>query len=261
MATEKKKSPGLTILGKSSNWYEKKTRRQLLAKERDHSPFFERQVDDLIIPTLEQQGRKLLDEPEALTLTGRLQNAKQSQGYTAQLEAAGGYGNYQFAVTGGALPVGLGMDNKGRFFGVPALFGSYSFTVTATDSLGQTVSAGFSLVVDKAEELPEETVLVNPGARFDDPIEPMPEETVETAQATDTANATEVNGATETGQGEAVSQSSEANTGAPVKAIVEPSGASDSTPLTSQGVDLAAPVSEDAKVTGSLPGGKTKKNG
>lgn len=216
---EKKKSPGLVILGKSSNWYEARTRRQLLAKERDHSPFLEKQIDEIVIPTLEKQGRKLADEPSPLAISGTIPGATQGQGFSAQLEAKDGYGGYSFAITGGTLPEGVGFDNRGRFYGVPAFAGSYSVTATVTDSLGQTASMGVSISVAKAEEIPEETVAFNPGARFDDPP----------AEIADTANATGSNGATDTGQGATPAGSSEASVPSIGKTIVEPSSASDST--------------------------------
>ncbi|UZK66222.1 putative Ig domain-containing protein [Sphingomonas sp. M1-B02] len=54
--------------------------------------------------------------------------------YTATLGATGGVAPYRFAVSAGALPAGLSLAANGTLAGTPAAQGSYSFTVTATDS-------------------------------------------------------------------------------------------------------------------------------
>ena len=50
------------------------------------------------------------------------------------ITAAGGTGPYQFAVTAGALPPGLTLASTGTLSGTPTAGGTFSFTLTATDS-------------------------------------------------------------------------------------------------------------------------------
>jgi large repetitive protein len=55
--------------------------------------------------------------------------------YSALLsQASGGTAPYSYAVTGGALPAGVTLSSSGTLNGTPSVFGSFTFTVTATDS-------------------------------------------------------------------------------------------------------------------------------
>ncbi len=55
--------------------------------------------------------------------------------YSASLNpASGGTTPFSYAVTGGALPAGLALSNSGTLSGMPTVFGSFAFDVTATDS-------------------------------------------------------------------------------------------------------------------------------
>ena len=68
--------------------------------------------------------------------------------YTQQLTATGGTGSIGWAVTAGALPSGLTLNPQtGQLSGTPTAFGTFPFTVTATDSLTQTGSRAYSLVI------------------------------------------------------------------------------------------------------------------
>jgi hypothetical protein len=68
--------------------------------------------------------------------------------YTQQLTATGGTGAIGWAVTTGALPTGLTLNSTtGAISGIPTAFGTFNFTVTATDSLTQSGSRAYSLVI------------------------------------------------------------------------------------------------------------------
>ncbi len=54
--------------------------------------------------------------------------------YSQSISASGGTGPYSYAVTAGALPSGLALASDGTLSGTPSVYGSFNFTVTATDS-------------------------------------------------------------------------------------------------------------------------------
>ncbi|OCJ12873.1 hypothetical protein A6U87_06070 [Rhizobium sp. AC44/96] len=54
------------------------------------------------------------------------------------LSATGGGGAYSYSVTEGTLPPGVTLSPAGEFLGATTTDGSYTFTVTATDSYGST---------------------------------------------------------------------------------------------------------------------------
>lgn len=56
--------------------------------------------------------------------------------FSESFTASGGIAPYTFAVTGGTLPAGLSLSAAGLLSGTPTEPGAYSFTVTATDSVG-----------------------------------------------------------------------------------------------------------------------------
>jgi uncharacterized protein YhjY with autotransporter beta-barrel domain len=67
--------------------------------------------------------------------------------YSQTITATGGVGPYTFAVTAGALPNGLNLTNVGALSGTTTTSGTFNFTVTATDTYGQTASRAYTVVV------------------------------------------------------------------------------------------------------------------
>jgi len=84
--------------------------------------------------------------------------AKVGVKYSKALTASGGTAPYTFAVTGGSLPPGLSLSSAGVLSGTATAGGSFSFTVTATDSHSITGSQGYSLTVNAA------TITVKPSS-------------------------------------------------------------------------------------------------
>ncbi len=67
--------------------------------------------------------------------------------FTTTLTGSGGTGPYNFAVTSGTLPAGLGLSNAGLLSGTPTVNGTFNFTVTATDSRNCTGVKAYTLVL------------------------------------------------------------------------------------------------------------------
>ncbi|MGA3016229.1 MAG: putative Ig domain-containing protein [Bryobacteraceae bacterium] len=71
--------------------------------------------------------------------------------YTGSIAATGGTSPYTFAIVRGTLPAGLTFSPAGSFGGTPVAFGSSSFTVQVTDSVGGTNARDFTLVIAPAK--------------------------------------------------------------------------------------------------------------
>lgn len=67
--------------------------------------------------------------------------------FDRSLSATGGVGAYTYAVTSGALPSGITLSTAGRISGASYQVGEASFTVTATDSFGNTGSVPLRLTI------------------------------------------------------------------------------------------------------------------
>jgi uncharacterized repeat protein (TIGR03803 family) len=67
-------------------------------------------------------------------------------GYSQTMATTGGTGTVTFSATG-TLPPGLIISSAGVLAGAPTTAGSYSFTVTATDSLGNNTSQSYSVLI------------------------------------------------------------------------------------------------------------------
>jgi hypothetical protein len=69
-------------------------------------------------------------------------------GYNQAIAVSGGTGADTFALTGGTLPTGLSLNPAtGVITGTPTIAAAYSFQVTATDSVGATGSAIYSVTI------------------------------------------------------------------------------------------------------------------
>jgi hypothetical protein len=108
---------------------------------------------------------------EAIVLTpdgGALDEAMAGEDYSVAISASGGTGSLVFSLTSGSLPDGLTLNvSTGALTGPlseDATVGDYAFTLTATDSRGETGSADFTLsVIERAVTITDTTVTVAEG--------------------------------------------------------------------------------------------------
>jgi sugar lactone lactonase YvrE len=96
----------------------------------------------------------LVISPPTITLSPTsLPAGTVGKSYRQTLTASGGIAPYNYAVTSGALPSGLSLTKAGVLAGTPTVSGSFTFTITATDSSTGGPYSGshsYSLVVNKA---------------------------------------------------------------------------------------------------------------
>jgi hypothetical protein len=81
---------------------------------------------------------------------GPLPAGTYKQSYSALLTANYGVAPYTYMVTTGSLPPGLTLSASGTISGTATLAGSYSFTVTARDSMASQQSVQFSITINRA---------------------------------------------------------------------------------------------------------------
>ena len=65
---------------------------------------------------------------------GTVPGATVGTAYTQSLAASGGTAPYTYAVTAGALPVGMTLSSAGALSGTPTAGGTFNFTITSTDA-------------------------------------------------------------------------------------------------------------------------------
>lgn len=66
------------------------------------------------------------------------------------IAASGGTGPYTFAISAGSLPSGMSLSAGGLLTGAPTASGNFSFTVRATDSIGQSSTQPFTMAINPA---------------------------------------------------------------------------------------------------------------
>ena len=94
------------------------------------------QVTDQTTPSPQTNATDLSIEviPPLQISTMSLPSGNQGQSYDTQLSATGGYGSYNWSISGGNLPGGLGLNpSTGEISGTPTGTGSPTFTVQVTD--------------------------------------------------------------------------------------------------------------------------------
>lgn len=67
--------------------------------------------------------------------------------YSVQLYATGGTGPYTFTLASGTLPVGMALSSAGLLSGHPVQIHVFTFSIKATDSLGQSITQAYQLEI------------------------------------------------------------------------------------------------------------------
>lgn len=80
--------------------------------------------------------------------TSGLANAQSGSFYSQSLTAAGGTTPYTWSIAGGSLPSGLNLNSAGTISGTSFSSGSFTFTVSVTDSAGQNATKALSIFVN-----------------------------------------------------------------------------------------------------------------
>jgi uncharacterized repeat protein (TIGR01451 family) len=92
--------------------------------------------------------------PPITVSPGTLPEGHLSVAYNSQLlTASGGTGPYSFTTSAGSLPPGLTLQAHGLLSGTPTATNVFTFTITATDSLGCTGSNVYIVVVNNCPSL------------------------------------------------------------------------------------------------------------
>jgi Putative Ig domain len=73
--------------------------------------------------------------------------------YNATIHASGGTGSLTFGTGGAAVPAGLTLASTGVLSGTPTAAGTFSFTITATDSLGYSTGKVYTVTIAPAVSL------------------------------------------------------------------------------------------------------------
>jgi uncharacterized repeat protein (TIGR03803 family) len=90
-------------------------------------------------------------------------------GYGQTISATGGSGSLTFSSTG-TLPSGLTLSSGGVLTGTPTTAGSYSFTVTATDTASNTGSQAYTVVINPPVTLPATLASAAAGVAYNQTI-------------------------------------------------------------------------------------------
>jgi streptogramin lyase len=86
--------------------------------------------------------------PPVLIVTTSVAPSTMGVLYKTTLQTTGGTGAITFKVSSGSLPPGYAVSSSGAITGLSRGVGSFTFTVTATDAVGASVSKTYTLVVN-----------------------------------------------------------------------------------------------------------------
>jgi hypothetical protein len=128
-------------------------------------------VTDTVTHLTASKTLSLVINDNPITFSPALPKGVAKTAYTkTSVAATGGYGAFTYKVTTGALPAGLSLSGS-SISGTPTTAGTYSFTLTATDSLGVAKQFNGSITINAA------TVVTPPTGNYtvaDESIKPTP---------------------------------------------------------------------------------------
>lgn len=114
---------------------------------------FTAQVTDAANTTASQKMSITVDAALSFTTTS-LPNGTAGTNYSGQVNAAGGAPPYTFyGPATGTLPTGLSMDTTGAISGEPTAAGTFNFSVQVTDSINNSQTGNFSIIIAAAPAL------------------------------------------------------------------------------------------------------------
>lgn len=111
----------------------------------------------------------------SVTTTSISNWTQNSSGYSQPLAATGGTGALGWAVTAGALPTGMALSPTGVVSGTPVSApGAYTFTATATDTVGATGSNTVHITINAIPSITDASPLPNgdPSVLYTDSLTP-----------------------------------------------------------------------------------------
>jgi uncharacterized protein YhjY with autotransporter beta-barrel domain len=105
------------------------------------------QVTDAATQTASQALSLVVAAPTISLSPATLLNGIAGTAYSQNLVASGGTAPYTFALSAGALPIGLTLASDGTLSGTSTVSGIFNITVTATDSLGFSGAQAYTLTM------------------------------------------------------------------------------------------------------------------
>ena len=95
--------------------------------------------------------------------TATLPSGQQGGPYSSSISATGGKPAYNFSLIAGTIPNGQNFGSNGALSGIPREFGTFNFTVRATDGTGRTFDKSYTLTIAAAASLTLNTTTLPQG--------------------------------------------------------------------------------------------------
>jgi uncharacterized repeat protein (TIGR01451 family) len=113
------------------------------------------------------QGYSITINPAILISPNTLPYPQLHQAYKQTIHGTGGTGTLSYGVTTGSLPPGLSLNSKtGVLSGALQVAGIYSFTITATDTVGATGSRAYTVAQSRLAISQAVPTTVHPGTQL-----------------------------------------------------------------------------------------------
>jgi hypothetical protein len=120
---------------------------------------FTARVTDSVSTSATQAFQLTIVAGVIITTTSPLPEAAVGSSYFLTFGGSGGAGPYNWQVVSGALPPGMQLSGGGALTGVPAVAGTFNFTVRLTDAAQAATQSAFTLVVSSGGIYPRSGVI------------------------------------------------------------------------------------------------------